>query len=76
MQDENCADLPERRNTHDRLLDQVREIMDGCEAGAFQPAEPIPETLKEWLLEAMGIDVKLFAAINDAGLRRWGLSRA
>ena len=45
-------------------------------AGAFQPAEPIPETLKEWLLEAMGIDVKLFAAINDAGLRRWGLSRA
>ena len=76
MQDENCADLPERRDTHYRLLDQVREIMDGYEAGEFQPAERLPETLKGWLLEAMGIDVELFAAIDDAGLRRWGLSRA
>lgn len=75
MQDESCADLQERRDTHYRLLDRVREIMDGYEEDSYQPAERLPKILKEWLLEAMGIDVRLFAAINDAGLRRWGLSR-
>jgi hypothetical protein len=35
----------------------------------------LPATLKEWLSEAMGIDAKLFAEINDAGLRHWGLNR-
>lgn len=75
MQDENYLDLGGRRHTHYRLLDQVREIMDGYEAGAYQRGERLPATLKEWLLEAIDIDAKLFAEINDAGLRRWGLSR-
>ncbi|HMN39129.1 MAG TPA: hemerythrin domain-containing protein [Hyphomicrobium sp.] len=75
MHDEKYADLEERRETHYRLLDRVREIMDGYEEGSRQSAECLPEVLKEWLLEAMDVDVEMFAAINDASLRRWGLSR-
>ena len=75
MQDENYPGFEERRHTHYRLLDQVREIMDAYEAGAYQSDESLPATLKDWLSEVMGIDAKLFADVNDAGLRRWGLSR-
>ena len=75
MQDENHPDLGGRRQTHYRLLDQVQEIMDAYEAGAYQSGEGLPATLKEWLSEAIGIDAKLFAEVNDAGLRRRGLSR-
>ena len=75
MQDENHPDLGVRRHTHHQLLDQVREIMDAYEAGAYQSDDSLPATLKEWLSEAIDIDAKLFAKINDAGLRRWGLSR-
>lgn len=75
MRDESCADLQERRDTHYRLLDRVREIMDGYEADSHEPAADLPTMLKDWLLEAMDVDVRLFSAINDAGLRRWGLSR-
>ncbi|MBI4273334.1 MAG: hemerythrin family protein [Rhizobiales bacterium] len=75
MQDENYPGLEGRRHTHYRLLDQVREIMDAYETGAYQPGESLPATLKEWLTEVIDIDAKLFAKINDAGLRRWGLSR-
>ena len=75
MRDENYPGLAGRRDTHYRLLDQVREIMDAYDAGAYGPGESLPATLKEWLSEAIGIDVKLFAEINGARLRRWGLSR-
>lgn len=68
MQDENLPDLQERRDIHHRLLDQVREIMDGYEDGIYQPAERLPETLKIWLVGAIGIDVKIFAAIGDTSL--------
>src|SRR3989337_1105798 len=68
MQDENYPDLGGRRHTHYRLLDQVQEIMDAYEAGTYQPGESLPATLKEWLLEAIDIDAKLFAEINHAGL--------
>lgn len=68
MQDENLPDLQERRDIHHRLLDQVREIMDGYEDGIYQPAERLPETLKLWLVGAIGIDVKIFAAIGDTSL--------
>jgi len=37
--------------------------------------ESLPATLKQWLMEAMGIDAKMFAEINDAKLRALGLSR-
>ena len=75
MQDENCADLQERKDIHRRLLDQVSDIMDAHETGGSQSSENLPATLKEWLLEAMTIDAKLFAGFDDAGLRRWGLGR-
>lgn len=75
MQDKNYSGFGGRRHTHYRLLDQVREIMDAYEAGAYQPGDRLPATLKEWLSEAIDIDTKLFAEINDASLRRWGLSR-
>jgi hemerythrin len=75
MQDHNYTGLESRRDTHYRLLDQVREIMDAYEVGASQAGEGLPATLREWLLEAIDSDAKLFAEINEAGLRRWGLSR-
>lgn len=75
MQDEDHPDLGVRRHAHHQLLDQVQEIMDAYEAGAYQSDSSLPATLKEWLSEAIGIDAKLFAKINDSGLCRRGLSR-
>ena len=74
MQDENYSNLEEKRHIHHRLLDQVREIMEIYEAGGQQSVAKLPGTLKEWLLEAMAIDGKLFAEVNELDLRRWGLS--
>ena len=76
MQDQNFPGLEERRDTHYRLLDQVREIMDGYEVGSYRAAANLPETLRKWLSDAMDIDVKLFAEMGDAKLRVWGLRRA
>jgi hemerythrin len=76
MQDQNYPGLKARRDIHYRLLDQVREIMDAYETGSRRVGPSLPETLKQWLSEAMDIDVKLFAEISDASLRRRGLSRA
>lgn len=50
------------------FLDEVREIMDRYEEPGCEPAERLPETLEQWLLEAMAIDVKLFAAITTPAL--------
>jgi hemerythrin len=75
MQDRKYPGLKGRRQTHYRLLDQVREIMDAFDAGDHR-LEDLPVTLRAWLAEAMEIDTKLFVEINEAGLRRWGLSRS
>ncbi len=75
MRDQHFPGLRERQDTHHRLLDQVREIMDGHDAGSYGAGENLPETLRKWLSEAMDIDVKLFAEIKEANLRAWGLSR-
>jgi hemerythrin len=76
MRDQRYPGLAGRRDIHYQLLDQVREIMDGYETGAFRAGESLPDTLKRWLGQAMDIDVKLFAEISDASLRDSGLSRA
>ena len=76
MRDQKYGGLEGRRDIHYRLLDQVREMMDGYEQGTFRTGTSLPETLKQWLAEAMDIDVRLFAEISDAGLRESGLSRA
>jgi hemerythrin len=76
MRDRNFPALPERRDTHYRLLDQVREIMEGYEVGSYGAGSNLPQTLREWLLEAMSIDVELFADIEETSLRAWGLNRA
>jgi hypothetical protein len=76
MRDRNFSALRERRDIHYRLLDQVREIMDGYEVGSYCVGANLPEILRTWLSEAMEIDVKLFAEIEDAKLRAWGLRRA
>jgi hemerythrin len=76
MRDQNYPGFEGRRDTHYRLLDQVREIMDAYETGSYREGESLPATLKQWLMEAMGIDAKMFSEINDAKLRLLGLSRA
>ena len=75
MRDQKYPGLEGRRDTHERLLDRVREIMDAYETGAFRVGEALPATLKEWLTEAMDIDARMFADIPAARLRAWGLSR-
>src|SRR6516165_7768990 len=67
MQDRKYPGLKGRRQTHYRLLDQVREIMDAFDAGDHR-LEDLPVTLRAWLAEAMEIDTKLFVEINEAGL--------
>lgn len=75
MRDQKFAGLQERQQNHYRLLDEVRDIMDAYEDGSFDSGTSLPETLKQWLAKAMDVDVRLFAAISDAGLRKSGLSR-
>lgn len=75
MQDEKYAGLDERRTAHHRLLDQVGEIIEACEAGFCQIDESLPATLKDWLLEAIAGDVAMLAAMGEAGLHRRGLRR-
>jgi hemerythrin len=76
MEDERCPDLETRRRTHRQLLDQVREIMEAYENGGASAQARLPGTLKDWLGEAMGVDARLFADINEGRLTRWGLSRS
>ena len=76
MRDRNFPGLRQRRDTHYRLLDQVREIMDSYDVGSYREGANLPDTLRKWLSEAMDIDVKLFAEIEEPNLRAWGLSRA
>ena len=75
MRDRNYPGLEGRRDTHERLLDRVREIMDAYETGSYRVGESLPATLKLWLTEAMDIDAKMFAGIPAARLRAWGLTR-
>ena len=76
MRDQKFAGLQERQQNHYRLLDEVRDIMDAHEDGSIGSGDSLPETLRQWLAKAMDVDVRLFAAISDAGLRKSGLSRA
>jgi len=75
MRDHGYKGLAARRDIHHRLLDQVREMMEAHEQGAFRSGMHLPETVRQWLAEAMDIDVKLFADITDSGLGKSGLSR-
>jgi hemerythrin len=75
LEEERHPELAERRHLHYRLLDQVRDIMDAYEAGGYEPGDSLPATLREWLFTAIDMDTRLFAKMNDAGLRRWGLNR-
>ena len=76
MRNQKYGGLEGRRDIHCQLLDQVREMMDAYETGAFRTGTRLPDTLREWLAKAMDIDGKLFAEIGDASLRESGLSRA
>lgn len=75
MRDQAYPGLAGRRDTHYRLLDQVREIMDAYETGSYRAGEHLPATLKQWLMEAMGNDAQMFGEIKDAKLRTLGLRR-
>ena len=76
MRDRKHGGLEGRRDIHHQLLDQIRELMDIHETESFRTTKSLPDTLKQWLAEAMDVDVKLFAELSDASLRESGLSRA
>lgn len=75
MRDRKYPAFAERRETHRRLLDQVREIMDAYDAGSYRVGKSLPATLRQWLFQAMSIDVDLFAGQDAANLRKWGLAQ-
>lgn len=74
MRDQKYPGFGERRQTHHRLLDEVRDIMDAYDAGSTVGAENVPDKLWQWLFQAMIIDVDLFAKLDAAKLRQWGLT--
>lgn len=63
------------RDEHYRLLDQVRDMMEGYEHGAFEPPAALPAALKEWLCGLMNVDAEMFAGLDEETLRTWHLSR-
>lgn len=65
----------QRRRQHYRLLDQVRDIMDGYERGDFAQASALPDALVAWLKELIALDALVFDQIDDERLKNWGLSR-
>ena len=75
MRDQKYPAFAERRETHRRLLDEVRDIMDAYDAGSYRGSQSLPATLRQWLFQAMSIDVDLFARLEPANLRKWGLTQ-
>jgi len=75
MRDQKYPAFAERRETHHRLLDQVREIMDAYDAGSHRVGRSLPATLRQWLFQAMSIDVDLFGKLKAVNLRKWGLTQ-
>lgn len=63
------------RDEHYRLLDEVRDIMEGYERGVFEPLARLPAALKDWLCGLMNIDAEMFAGLDEATLKTWHLSR-
>jgi len=76
MRDQKYPAFAERRRTHHRLLDEVRDIMDAYDAGSYREGQSLPDTLRQWLFQAMIIDVDLFTRLEPANLRKWGLVQA
>jgi hemerythrin len=75
MRDQKYPAFAQRRETHHRLLDEVRDIMDAYDAGSYREGQSLPATLRLWLFQAMNIDVDLFAKLEPANLRKWGLAQ-
>lgn len=68
--------LDQRVLAHRALLDTVRDIMDAFHTGETRPAA-LPEQLRDWLRELMGMDAKVFAGLfsnlDAEALKSWGL---
>lgn len=75
MRDQKYPAFARRRETHRRLLDEVRDIMDAYDAGSYREGQSLPATLRQWLFQLMSIDVDLFTRITPAILRKWGLAQ-
>ncbi|MBM3733064.1 MAG: hypothetical protein FJW24_06305 [Acidimicrobiia bacterium] len=75
MRDQKYPAFAQRRETHRRLLDEVRDIMDAYDAGSYREGQSLSATLRQWLFQLMSIDVDLFTRITPASLRKWGLTQ-
>lgn len=75
MRDQKYPAFAQRRETHRRLLDEVRDIMDAYDAGSYHEGRSLPATLRQWLFQLMSIDVDLFTRITPEILRKWGLAQ-
>ena len=75
MRDQKYPGFAQRRETHHRLLDETRDIMDAYDEGSYRGSRSLPATLRQWLFQAMSIDVDLFGRLDPANLRKWGLTQ-
>lgn len=70
--------LDTRILAHRALLDGVRDIMDAFHTGQTRP-DSLPDQLKEWLRQLMGMDVTVFSGLYSSlsaeTLKSWGLQR-
>ena len=63
MRDGGYGDLPAHKSDHERLLDQVRDLMDDYEDGAYVDLEGFGVELESWF--------SVHFSTHDAALHRW-----
>ena len=63
MRDGRYADLPAHKSDHERLLDEIRDLMDDYEDGGYVDVDRFATGLERWF--------SVHFATHDAALHRW-----
>jgi len=63
MRDGRYADFPAHKSDHERLLDEIRDLMDDYEDGGYADLERFAVDLKRWF--------SVHFSTHDAALHRW-----
>ena len=63
MRDGRYADFPAHKSDHERLLDEIRDLMDDYEDGGYVDLERFAGDLEQWF--------SVHFSTHDAALHRW-----
>ena len=66
MRDGRYADFPAHKSDHERLLDEIRDLMDDYEDGGYVDLERFAVELERWF--------SVHFSTHDAALHRWSAS--